>query len=142
VGTGAFVADTAPLIYRLERVGRPRLLAVCDPLFDAVERQEIGCVISAMTAAELFVKPFRSGPEFVLTVDAFLRQPFVGIADVTRDVARTGAALVAAGRVGRLTDALIASTALELGLPLVTGDRRLARAEGVNALLVADYVRG
>ncbi len=37
-----------------------------------------------------------------------------------------------------LADTLVAATAAELELPLVTGDRRLARA--VGALLVSDYV--
>jgi len=37
----------------------------------------------------------------------------------------------------RLADALVAATAAELRLPLVTGDRRLARA--VGALLVHDH---
>jgi predicted nucleic acid-binding protein len=36
-----------------------------------------------------------------------------------------------------LSDALVAATAAEVGLPLVTADRRLARA--VGAMLVQDY---
>jgi predicted nucleic acid-binding protein len=39
----------------------------------------------------------------------------------------------------RLADALIAATALDLGLPLVTADRRLARSGAVEALLVQDF---
>jgi hypothetical protein len=46
-GAGGFVADTAPIIYRLERRANAKLVAAVDPLFDAVERGELGCIVSA-----------------------------------------------------------------------------------------------
>jgi predicted nucleic acid-binding protein len=140
-GAGAFVADTAPLVYRLERRARSALTAACDPLFDAVGRGDLGCMISAISVAEVLVAPLRAraGPA-VVVVDAFLRQRSVGIAEVDGDVARAAAHLLAEGRVTRLPDALILATGVRLGLPIVTGDRRLARA-ATNALLVADFAR-
>jgi predicted nucleic acid-binding protein len=138
-GRGAFLSDTAPIIYRLERAARPVLVAACDALFDAVEEGLVGCIVSAVSVAELLISPIRSGPRAVAVVDGFLRQPMVGIAEVDADVARGAAELVARQRVARLPDALIISTAIALGLPVVTGDRRLARSRVGNALLVADF---
>ena len=138
-GAGAFVADTAPVIYRVERGAHPTLVAACDPLFDAVEDERLGCLVSAVNVAELLINPFRAGPRAVSAVDAFLRQPSLGIVELDETIARTAAQLVARERIGRLPDALIAATSLEYELPLVTGDRRLARALAPGAFLVADY---
>lgn len=138
-GAGAFVADTAPIIYRIERGANERLVAACDPLFDAVEAEELGCLVSTVSVAELLIEPFRAGPAAVSAVDAFLRQPSLGLAEVDEDVARTAAELVARARVNRLPDALIAATGLRYGIPVVTGDRRLARSLGSGAFLVSDY---
>jgi len=136
-GAGAFLADTAPLIYRLERRGDARHVAACDALFDEVDGGDLACLVSTLSAAELFVGAFRSGARAVAFLDAILRSPSVGLAPPTLEAATMGARWVAERRVGRLTDALIAATAHDLGVPLVTADRRLARATG--ALLVADF---
>ncbi len=138
-GAGAFVADTAPIIYRVERGADGRLIAACDPLFDAVEAEQLGCLVSAASVAELLIDPFRAGPAAVSAIDAFLRQPSLGIADVDEAIARTAAELIARERVGRLPDALIAATGLRYEIPVVTGDRRLARSMGSGAFLVTDY---
>jgi len=74
-----------------------------------------------------------------VAVDAFLRQPSLGIVELDGAIARPAAELVARERVGRLPEALIAATSLEYALPLVTGDRRLARVLCTSAFLVADY---
>jgi predicted nucleic acid-binding protein len=139
VGAGAFVADTAPIIYRVERAADPRLVAACDPLFEAVEQDDLGCLVSAVSVAELMVNPLRAGPAAVSAIDAFLRQPSLGIVELDELIARTAAELMARERVSRLPDAMIAATSLEYGLPLLTGDRRLANALRPRALLVADY---
>jgi predicted nucleic acid-binding protein len=136
---GAFVADTAPIIYRLSRGPDRQFVAACDPLFDAVEDERIGCLVSAASVSELFVEPFRAGPGAVAAVDAFLRQPGLGVAELDAETARIAAALLASGRLNRLPAALVAATALRYELPLVTGDRRLARGLGSVALLVSDF---
>jgi predicted nucleic acid-binding protein len=138
-GAGAFVADTAPLVYRLERRARPALTAACDPLFDAVQAGALACIVSAVSVAELLVQPFRAGPAAVAVADGFLRQPNLGVAALDGDLARAAAALVARRSPPRLPDAAIVATAQALRLPLVTGDRRLARTGLVSALLVSDY---
>lgn len=133
-GRGAFVADTAPLVYRLERRAAPALTAACDPLFDAVEAGELACLVSSVSVAELFVVPFRAGPAAVSSLDGFMRQASFGTVAVEDDIARGAACLLAEGKLGRIADALIAAIALELGLPLVTNDRRIARAGLPHAL--------
>jgi predicted nucleic acid-binding protein len=138
-GRGAFVADTAPIIYRIERGVSAELVGTVDPLFDAVERGGLGCLVSAVSVAELLIKPQRTGPRAVAAVDTFLGQPAVGVAEVDEGVARQAAGLVADGRLRRLADALIAATALAFELPIVTSDRRLARSGVPNVFLVADF---
>jgi predicted nucleic acid-binding protein len=138
-GHESFVADTAPLVYRFQRRSAPALTAACDALFDAVERGELTCFVSGVSVTELLVAPFRAGPGAVEAIDAFLHQPLLGIVGVGEAVARRGARLLAGRRTRLLADALIAATALEARVPLVTNDRRLSRSGVVEALLVSDF---
>jgi predicted nucleic acid-binding protein len=134
---GAFVCDTAPLVYRLERSQPRSVLVALDPLFDAVEAGELACIVPAVCAAELLVRPYTLGPPAVSVVDGLLRSPGVAIAPPRLGTAHAAARHVAGRTIPRLADALVAATAAELRLPLVTGDRRLSRA--VGALLVHDF---
>ena len=135
---GGFVCDTAPLVYRLERSGPRALRDAVDVLFDHVEEGALGCLVSAVSAAELLVRPYQVGPPAVSVVDGFLRAPNVGVVGPTLGAAHGAARLVARSVVPRLADAMVAATAADLSLPLVTADRRLASA--VDAILVQDYV--
>ncbi len=134
---GAFVCDTAPLVYHLERSQPRSVLAALDPLFDAVEAGELACIVPAVCAAELLVRPYTLGPPAVSVVDGLLRSPGVAVAPPRLGTAHAAARHVARRTIPRLADALVAATAAELRLPLVTGDRRLASA--VGALLVHDF---
>jgi predicted nucleic acid-binding protein len=136
-GAGAFLADTAPIIYRVERSARGAIVAACDPVFDAVSAGGLSCLVSAISVAELFIKPFAAGPAAVAAMETFFREPAVRIAAVDYEIAKTAAGLVT--QAARLADAVIAATAIRLGIPIVTGDRRLARAVP-GAMLVADFV--
>jgi predicted nucleic acid-binding protein len=136
-GAQAFVADTAPIIYRVERTARRALVTACDPLFDAVAAGRLSCLVSAISVAELFIRPAAAGPAAVATMETFFQEPAVEIAAVDYETARAAAGLVA--EVPRLADAVIASTSLRLGVPIVTGDKRLARAVP-GALLIGDFV--
>lgn len=135
---GGFLADTAPVIFRVEGAASAAARA-CDPVFELVERGELSCLVSAVSVAELFVGAYRAGAASVATMDAFLRQASVGVVAIDEDTAREAARLLASGKLRRLSDALIAATAALLGLPLVTADRRLARSGAVEALLVTDF---
>jgi predicted nucleic acid-binding protein len=133
----AFVCDTAPLVYRLERAPSRSVLREVDAVFDAVENGRLACIVPAVCAAELLVRPYGLGPPAVSVVDALLRSPGVAVAPPGLGTAHGAARHVARRTIPRLADALVAATAAELRLPLVTGDRRLARAAG--ALLVHDF---
>lgn len=131
------MCDTAPLVYRLERSQARSVLAALDPLFDAVEAGELACIVPTVCAAELLVRPYTLGPPAVSVVDGLLRSPGVAVAAPRLGTAHAAARHVARRTIPRLADALVAATAAEHRLPLVTGDRRLARA--VGALLVHDF---
>jgi predicted nucleic acid-binding protein len=107
--------------------------------FGAVELGELHCVVGVVSVAELFVHPMRRGPAIVALAHALLQQPGVTVAEAGEAVARRAAGLLARGPVRRLADALVAAAAADLGLPLVTADRRLARSGVVEALLVQDF---
>jgi predicted nucleic acid-binding protein len=136
---GAFVCDTAPLVYRLERSGSAALLGAVDALFDRVEEGELACLVSSISVAELLVRPYRAQPRAVPIVDGFLRNPNVGVVAPGLAVAHGASGLVARRVVPRLGDAIVAATAADLGLPLLTADRRLARSGIENALLLSDF---
>lgn len=136
-GAGAFVCDTAPLVYRLERSPSRAVVAAVDEVFDAVESGVLACIVPAICAAEVLVRPYLVGPPAVSVVDAFLRSPGMAVAPPELGAAHAAARHVAHGTVRRLADAFIVAIAAELQLPLVTGERRLARATG--GLLVHDF---
>ena len=113
------------------------VLAAVDELFDAVEEGALGCLVSTVSAAELLVRPYRVHPPAAALLDAFLRSPSVGVVEPGLGVAHGSARLVARRVVPRLGDAIVAATAADLAIPLVTADRRLARA--VGGVLVQDF---
>jgi predicted nucleic acid-binding protein len=135
---GGFVSDTAPLVYHVEHSGPRRAREAVDALFARVAKGELGCLISTLSAGELLVHPHRIGLPALGVVDGFLRSPSVGLVPPSLEIAHGAARLVARRTVPRLADAIIAATAFDLRLPLITTDRRLARA--VGALLVQDHL--
>lgn len=139
-GADAFVADTAPLIYRTERRVDPKLVDACDAVFELVESGRIACLVSSVTVAEFFVGAYRKGKDAVAFADAYLRQASFAVVPPDGDVAQAAALLVARRKVRRIADALIAATANSLGLPLLTADRELARSGIARTLLVSDFV--
>lgn len=134
---GAFVCDTAPAIHRLERSGHPVVLALVDELFSRVHDGTLACLLPSVCAAELLVRPHRLGAAAVTVADGFLRSPNVHLVAPDLSVAHGAARLLARNVVRRLPDALVAATAREAGAPLVTADRRLARATAGSVLLAA-----
>ena len=136
---GAFVCDTGPAVYRLEDSAPASAGAAVDALFAEVDAQRIACLVPSVCAAELLVRPYRLGPEAVIVADAFLRAPSMAVVPTSLGAAHGAARLVARRVVARLADALVAATAEEVGVPLITSDRRLARSGAADALLLADF---
>jgi predicted nucleic acid-binding protein len=134
---GAFVSDTAPLVYHVEHSGPGRVRAAVDALFGRVAVGDLECVVSTVSAGELLVRPHRIGLHAIAPVDGFLRSPSIALVPPSLEIAHGAARLVARRVVPRLGDALIAATAAQLRVPLVTTDRRLARA--VGAILLQDH---
>lgn len=135
---GAFVSDTAPLVYYVEGSGPRRLRDAIAVLLEGVSKGSLGCFVSTVSAGELLVHPHRIGLHAIPPVDGFLRSGEIVLVPPSLEVAHGAARLVARRVVPRLGDAIIAATAADLRLPLVTTDRRLARA--VGALLVQDHL--
>jgi predicted nucleic acid-binding protein len=133
--TGAFVCDTAPAIFRFERSGSHTARAAIDELFDRVVAGTLDCLVPSVCAAELLVRPHRLGAAAVVVADGFLRGPNVHVLAPGLTIAHGAARLLARRVVGRLPDALVAATAHEAQAPLVTADRRLARAVPGSVLL-------
>lgn len=138
-GGGAFVADTAPLLYRLEGRSPHGLEGACDAVFEAVEAGALTCLVSSVTVAEIFAGVYRLGEAQAAVTDAYLNQPSVGVVPVSRGIAQSAGWIIARGRLRRLADALIAATANDLDLPLLTADRDLARSRVANALDLSDF---
>jgi predicted nucleic acid-binding protein len=133
-GGDAFVADTAPLLYRLEGRSPSGLERACDAVFEAVEAGALTCLVSSVTVAEIFAGVYRLGEAQAAVTDAYLSQPSVAVVPVSRGSPSRQAGSSPAGDWRRLADALIAATANDLELPLLTADRD-PRASGVaNAL--------
>lgn len=91
-------------------------------------------VLSAVSVAELLVRPFARGPGAVATIEGFLRHfGGVRVVDVTYDIAREAARLRAA--TGLPTpDALIVATAL------LEGVDRVVTSDGAWRTRLADVV--
>ena len=81
----------------------------------------------SLTAAELLVRPFRSGPASVASVEGFLRFfTSIRLADVSYAIAREAARIRAATNLA-MPDAIVVGTALAHRADvLVTNDRELA----------------
>lgn len=82
-------------------------------LFDGgIANGRYAAVLSAISVAELLVRPFGRGPGTVATIEGFLRHfGDVRVAEVTYDIAREGARLRAATGLA-MPDALIIATAV------------------------------
>lgn len=133
--------DTAPLIYHLEDV--EPWSALTTMAFDLIASEQVSGFISAVSVAELLVKPFAAGAQTAESAERFLLSiPNVAIAPVDYAISRRAADLRARYR-ARTPDALIIATALILGIDrILTNDVRLEayESEGVEILLLSRFV--
>ncbi len=105
--------------------GGERISALATELFDSFAATGRNpTTVSAVTAAELLVRPFRRGPASVATAESFLRHfGDLRVIDVSYTVAREAARIRAATELP-MPDALIAASAsVENVDVLVTNDR-------------------
>lgn len=133
---GLIVLDTGVVIAVLDRSDAHHVAARA-AVDDA--RASGDLVIPASAFAEALVHPSRRGPEAVATVEGFVDALPIDVAPLTRDIARTAAAIRAKHTRLKLPDALVVATALAHDADrLVTTDRRWPRRSdlGLRGLIV------
>lgn len=114
-------------------------LGVLIPLFDRVRTGQAVMIISAITEAELLVRPQReANREAIEKIEDFLSEDGIFVVDVTRQIARRAAALRPVNRIS-IADAVIMATGLETGCDLIVGnDRRWSELPAIPFLLLDD----
>jgi predicted nucleic acid-binding protein len=132
--------DTAPLIYFIEDV--TPYADLLNPVFDRLESHALGAVTSTITLAEILTKPlvdknFTLVDEIKFTIRAFSTLSMVAIDEKLAEAA----ALIRARYAIRLPDALQIAAAIQGEATLfITNDRRLKKVDGVEVLVLADYL--
>lgn len=97
-------------------------LRVLLPLLDRVRDDEAIMVLSAITEAELLVKPERDGNrEAVEMIEDFLSEDGIYVVEMSRSIARRAARLRPVNRIS-IADAVIMATAIETGCDLLLGN--------------------
>jgi predicted nucleic acid-binding protein len=132
--------DTAPLIYFIEDV--TPYADLLNPVFDRLESHALGAVTSTITLAEILTKPlvdknFTLVDEIKFTIRAFSTLSMVAIDEKLAEAA----ALIRARYAIRLPDALQIAAAIQGEATLfITNDRRLKKVDGVEVLVLSDYL--
>jgi predicted nucleic acid-binding protein len=121
----------------------PYLSRVLVPLFARVQAGEASVIASAITEAELLVRPERAGDQGAIQrIGDLLSEPGIEVVDVTRRMARLAARLRARNSL-KLPDAIIVSTAIETRCQAIVGnDHDWAKQPvDVTYILLDDLVR-
>jgi predicted nucleic acid-binding protein len=132
--------DTAPLIYFIEDV--TPYAGLLNPVFDRLESHALGAVTSTITLAEILTKPlvdknFTLVDEIKFTMRAFSTLSMVAIDEKLAEAA----ALIRARYAIRLPDALQIAAAIQGEATLfITNDKRLKKVDGVEVLVLSDYL--
>ena len=140
IGTGPVGIDTAVFIYFIEE--NPRYLPLIEPLFEAIDREELIAVTSTLTLLETLVAPLRAG-------DSSLAERYEQILsngrglflmDIDRPLVRQAAEIRA--RQGLETpDALQVAAASRTGCSaFVTNDRKIPTSQSLRVLQLRDYL--
>lgn len=114
-----FVADTNIILYTLE--GHPGIEALLHYSF----------AVSVISEIELLGK-LQISPQEVQIITDLLSDCY--LVNLTIPIKNRAIQIRQKQKV-KLPDALIAATAIELQVPLVTGDKRLEKIEGLNCLI-------
>jgi predicted nucleic acid-binding protein len=132
-----FCLDTSALIYYLQGM-QPYLRALL-PLFDRVHDGEAVMVLSAITEAELLVRPERDGNrDAIEKIEDFLSEDGIYVVEVSRSIARRAARLRPVNSIS-ITDAVIMATAVETGCDLLLGnDTAWTKVAGVPFVCLED----
>jgi len=97
-------------------------LRVLLPLFDRVRDGQAVMVLSAISEAELLVRPERDGnKDAVEKIEDFLSEDGIYVVEVSRPIARRAARLRPVNQIS-IADAVIMATAVETGCDLLLGN--------------------
>jgi predicted nucleic acid-binding protein len=107
-----------------------------------VRQGEAEMIVSAITEAELLVRPNRDGnAEAIEKIEDFLSEDGIYVVDVTRPIARRAATLRPVNGIS-IADAVIMATAVETGCDLLLGnDKRWSDIAMVPFLRLDDAVQ-
>jgi predicted nucleic acid-binding protein len=133
---GAVVTlDTAPIIYFLQ--DHPTFARRYAPIFEAVDRGELGVVISAVTLAEVLTGPLQAKDEVLAARyrQTLTRSPGWQLWPVDEEVAAMAARIRAQYKV-RIPDAIQVATAIVSRChALVTNDAELRKVKGISMVV-------
>jgi len=134
--------DTAPFVYYIEDV--EPYADLLDPAFSLLENHNLRAVTSTITLAEILTKPLAEKKyglvdEIKFTLRTFAMLSMVAVDERLAEVA----ALIRARYAVRLPDALQIAAAIQGEATLfVTNDKRLKKVDGIEVLVLSDYLRG
>jgi predicted nucleic acid-binding protein len=132
--------DTTPFIYLWER--HPQYFPLAETLFQHLKKSQVQGITSIITLIEACVHPRRQGRlDLVHAYErALLHSQHVRTLPVDAALARRAVILRAQYGI-HVPDALQIAAAIEAGATLfVTNDRRLAKVQDLDVLLLDDYV--
>jgi len=133
--------DTAPLIYFIEDVAPYADLV--EPIFRLLESGRTTAVTSTITLAEVLTKPLSDKnlqlvDEIKFTLKSLSTLSLIPVGEAIAEAA----ALIRARYTLRLPDALQVASAIQGGATLfITSDGRLKKVEGIETVVLEDYVR-
>jgi predicted nucleic acid-binding protein len=132
--------DTAPFVYFIEDV--TPYADLLTPVFDRLESRALSAVTSTITLAEILAKPFADRnfnlvDEIKFTIKTFSTLVMVAIDEKLAEAA----AMIRARHAIRLPDALQIAAAMQGEATLfITNDKRLKKVDGVEVLVLSDYL--
>jgi predicted nucleic acid-binding protein len=114
-------------------------LRVLLPLFDRVRDGQAVMVLSAITEAELLVRPERDGNrDAIEKIEDFLSEDGIYVVELSRPIARRAAKLRPVNQIS-IADAVIMATAVETGCDLLLGnDAAWSKIPGVPFVRLDD----
>jgi predicted nucleic acid-binding protein len=133
--------DTAPLIYFIEDVAPYADLV--EPIFRLLESGRTTAVTSTITLAEVLTKPLSDKnlqlvDEIKFTLKSLSTLSLIPVGEAIAEAA----ALIRARYTLRLPDALQVASAIQGGATLfITNDGRFKKVEGIETVVLEDYVR-
>lgn len=133
--------DTAPFIYFVEDVAPYADLV--EPIFRLLESGRPIAVTSTITLAEVLTKPLSDKNLQLVDEIKFILRSFSALSMIPVDEAiAEAAALIRARYTLRLPDALQVASAIQGGATLfITNDGRFKKVEGIETVVLEDYVR-